>query len=107
MVQLTLAIICCCAPTYRPLLKYFSLFQTIKSRYHSITRGGTSGRSTAPRSNVGHDESMSNRYYLGEIGPERRILTVVEGNAQNDSLSEDRRDYHSKTIDVQRTVEMV
>ena len=107
MIQLTLAIICCCVPTYRPLLKHFRLFETIKSRYHSFTRGGISGKSTVPGSNAGHDESMSNRYYLGDIGPERRILTVVEGNAKSESLNEDRRDYPSKTIDVQRTVEMV
>ena len=101
-IQLVMAIVCCCVPTYKPLLKHMNVFESFKSRYRSYTKS----RSTHA-SNDGNHDSISNRYYLKDVGQEGRVLTQIEGNTSRDNQAHEGRDYSQKVIDVQRTVEMV
>jgi len=101
-IQLVMAIVCCCFPTYRPLLKYMSVFESIKSRYRSYAKS----RSIRPSNNGNHD-SISNRYYLKDVGQEGRVLTRIEGNVSRDNQAHEGKDYSQKVVDIQRTVEMV
>jgi len=94
-IQQAMGIFCCCFPTYRPFLKHLKLPDSITSRYASLL-GRT--RHSTNKSQYRTDNS----YDLGNLGHEESVLTRVEASSNTHKAG-----YPVKTVNVERTVEMV
>ena len=107
-IQQAMGIFCCCFPTYRPFLKHLKLPDSISSRYASFlarTRPSTNkSDKTSEFSNAYKAQYRTDGSYdLGNLGHEESVLTRVEASSNTHSNT----GYPLKTVNVERTVEMV
>jgi hypothetical protein len=112
-VQLAMAILCCCFPTYRPLIQHITIFDKIKSSYNSLIGGRSGTKTTGSKKSTqfslshpyAHPESGN--YDLGNFGHDGQVLTQVEAGSRPDNDSEHKKGYTLKSINVESMVEIV
>ncbi|KAH8652664.1 hypothetical protein BGZ60DRAFT_387648, partial [Tricladium varicosporioides] len=103
-VQLAMAVLCCCIPTYRPLLKQIKVPDSLRSRLGNRSRSTNTGSN---KSTLAEGSHKYNRQQdgLGDFGWDGDALTKVGANTYGDGNRG--KVYPLKSIRVESTVEIV